>query len=310
MAYGSIPLDKRLKDNIRNYKITTLFDIDEITEILKGLNRISGVDVLITERNGEKLVAVGDWAGFDINVEANPGVEVRVAGRTMAHVYISYANVEESNVEATKKATSGIMKTLEELGDKAYRVRELEIYADELESKLQKETYQAKNGEKNDELTGTLNRTYFENRLKIIDRSQVVPVAAVCININDWKYVNDNYGDDESDRLIAVIASTVKGEAKPDYIVGRVDGDVFNVVIPMPADGEAEEYAARVKSVCEEFDDPHIAPSVAVGIAYKENVESDMSEVFSDAEYAMFEDKIEVKNAPGYRARLTHGAEA
>ena len=310
MAYGSIPLDKRLKDNIRNYKITTLFDIDEINEIVKGLNRISGVDVLITERDGEKLAAVGDWVSFDVDVDSNPGTIIRVADRTMAHVYVSYTNVKEDLTESAKKAVDGIIKTIADLGEKSYRVRELEIYADELESKLQKESYQAKNGEKNDELTDTLNRTYFENRLKIIDRSQVVPVAAVCININDWKYVNDNYGDDESDRLIRTIAEIIRAEDKEDYVIGRVDGDVFNVIVPMPGDGEVEDFAARVKNGCETFEDPHIAPSVAIGIAIKENVETEMADALSDAEYAMFEDKIEVKNAPGYRARLTHGAEA
>jgi len=309
MAYGSIPLDKRLKDNIRNYKLSTLFDIEQITEILKGINKISGVDVLITERHGEKLIAIGEWAGFNIDVNANPGIKIRVCDRTMAHVYVSYANVDENSINAVKKSVNGIVTTFEMLGEKSYRVRELEIYSDELESKLQKEVYQAKNGDKNDELTDTLNRTYFENRLKIIDRSQVVPVAAVCININDWKYVNDNYGDEESDRLISTIAGIIRDEAKDDYVIGRVDGDVFNVIIPMPADGEAEDFALRIRTACDTYEDPHIAPSVAIGIAVKENVETEMTETLSDAEYAMFENKIEVKNAPGYRARLTHGAE-
>ena len=307
MAYGSIPLDKRLKDNIRNYKLTSLYDAEVILDLLKGINKLADVDVMITERHGEKVFAVGEWAGVDL--EAYEATKIRICEQIVANVYVVMDRVADDDKAVVQKLIDAMIATIATLGDKTYRTKELEIYADELDGKMSKQTYQAKNGDKTDELTGVLNKTYFENRLNIVDRSQVIPVAAVCININDWKYVNDNYGDEESDRLIAVIASTVKGEAKPDYIVGRVDGDVFNVVIPMPADGEAEEYAARVKSVCEEFEDPHIAPSVAVGIAYKENVESDMSEVFSDAEYAMFEDKIEVKNAPGYRARLTHGAE-
>lgn len=307
MAYGSIPLDKRLKDNIRNYKLTSLYDAEVILDLLKGINKLADVDVMITERHGEKVFAVGEWAGVDL--EACEATKIRICEQIVANVYVVMDRVADEDKTVVQKLIDAMIATIATLGDKTYRTKELEIYADELDGKMSKQTYQAKNGDKIDELTGVLNKTYFENRLNIVDRSQVIPVAAVCININDWKYVNDNYGDEESDRLIAVIASTVKGEAKPDYIVGRVDGDVFNVVIPMPADGEAEEYAARVKSVCEEFEDPHIAPSVAVGIAYKENVESDMSEVFSDAEYAMFEDKIEVKNAPGYRARLTHGAE-
>lgn len=307
MAYGSIPLDKRLKDNIRNYKLTSLYDAEVILDLLKGINKLADVDVMITERHGEKVFAVGEWAGVDL--EACEATKIRICEQIVANVYVVMDRVADEDKAVVQKMIDAMVATIATLGDKTYRTKELEIYTDELDGKMSKQTYQVKNGDKTDELTGVLNKTYFENRLNIVDRSQVIPVAAVCININDWKYVNDNYGDEESDRLIAVIASIVKGEAKPDYIVGRVDGDVFNVVIPMPADGEAEEYAARVKRVCEEFEDPHIAPSVAVGIAYKENVETDMSEVFSDAEYAMFEDKIEVKNAPGYRARLTHGAE-
>ena len=43
MAYGSIPLDKRLKDNIRNYKLDTLFDIEVLLELLKSVNKLTGV---------------------------------------------------------------------------------------------------------------------------------------------------------------------------------------------------------------------------------------------------------------------------
>ena len=47
------------------------------------------------------------------------------------------------------------------------------------------------------------------------------------MNINDWKFVNENYGDEESDRLIKTVAGILKQEAKPEYVMGRVDGDVF-----------------------------------------------------------------------------------
>ena len=93
-------------------------------------------------------------------------------------------------------------------------------------------------------------------------------------------------------------------DADPDYVIGRVDGDVFNVVIPMPADDEAEEYIDRVRRRMDAFEDEHIAPSVAIGLNYKSNVENTMEDALSDAEYAMFENKIEVKNAPGYLDRL------
>ncbi len=304
MAYGSIPLDKRLSDNIRNYKLDTLFDIEVLLELLKSVNKLTGVAVLMTERHGEKALAVGDWTGFEPDVIMDPGIKLRICDRTVAHIYAKYDAVEYDKIPQVKSIIERIVDTYEKLGDRAYRTKELEIYVDELEEKLQKESYQARTGEKNDELTDMLNHTYFENRLKIVDRSQVVPVAGVCININDWKYVNDNFGDEESDRLIATVAGIIRDKAKPDYVIGRVDGDVFNVIIPMPADDECEEFCKAVQDACNEYEDPHIAPSVAVGYAIKENVETTLADTLSDAEYAMFENKIEIKNTPGYYERL------
>ena len=72
----------------------------------------------------------------------------------------------------------------------------------------------------------------------------------------------------------------------------------------MPADGECEEFCNAVQKECDAYEDPHIAPSVAVGYAVKENVETSLSNTLADAEYAMFENKIEIKNAPGYYDRL------
>lgn len=143
--------------------------------------------------------------------------------------------------------------------------------------------------------------------MKAIDRSEVVPVAVINVNINDWKFANDHFGDDESDRLIKIVADILKEEAKQYFILGRVDGDAFGVLIPMAEDGEAENYAARVQERCNTYEDPVLAPSVAAGIVYKTNIEETLEERLSDAEYEMFNNKFEVKNAPGYKERLTRG---
>ena len=158
-----------------------------------------------------------------------------------------------------------------------------------------------------DELTGVLNDAYFAKRLATIDRSQALPVDVVNININDWKFVNDNFGDEESDRLIKTVANIIMEEAEPYFVIGRIDGDVFGVVIPMAREGEAEFFINNVKKRCDEYEDPILAPSVAAGMKTKTNIEEKLEELLSDAEYDMFNDKYEIKNSPGYRERLTHG---
>lgn len=307
MAYGSISLEKRVKDNIKNYSLSSLLDTNRMSDQLELLHKLAGVEVLVTDRHGEKMISYGNFASFHPDVVNEPGVKLRVANRTVAHIYFRYDHVEEDKLPLVSTFMDKLVETYESVGEQTYLHKETAVYADELEAKLEKETYQVKHGERNDELTGVLNRTYFDNRLKIVDRSKIAPVSAICININDWKFVNDNYGDEESDRLIQVIAGIILKNAKPEYIIGRVDGDVFNVLIPMPEDGESESYCAAVKADCEAFEDARLAPSVAIGNVLKENVEESLTDKLADAEYEMFEDKLEMKNAPGYRERLEKG---
>ena len=301
MAFGLIPLEKRLKDNIRNYSLDQIFEIGQLSEFLENINKVTGISLLLTDRHGEKAASAGNFVGFKPDTVNAPGKKIRVAGRTVAHLY---AKEEEMRDGAKEAFVDSFVEQLTRQAEKAYESIELSLYADDLEQKLEKEQYQVKHGEKEDALTGVLNSTYFDNKLKVVDRSQIVPVAVICANINDWKYVNDHFGDEESDRLIQVVASFLKSEAKPEYIIGRCGGDFFNVLIPMTEDGEAEEYCRRVQQKCLDFEDAHLAPSVACGYVIKYNVEQSLSELLSDAEYEMFNNKFEIKNAPGYRERL------
>ena len=175
-------------------------------------------------------------------------------------------------------------------------------YMEELEGK--DEAKQKEQASRMDELTGVFANDYFEKRMQIVDRSEVVPVAVIEININDWKYANDHYGDEESDRLIRIIADIVREEANPYFVIGRIDGDVFGVLIPMVEEGEAEDYARRIKERCVNYEDEKLAPSVAIGIVYKNNIEQSVQDLFSDAQYEMSEDKLAMKQEPGYRERL------
>lgn len=301
MAFGLVPLEKRLKDNIRNYSLDQIYEIGQLSRFLEGINKVTGISLLLSDRHGEKVVSAGNFVGFKPDTVNAPGKKIRVAGRTIAHLYTK----EEENGDRVKESlVEAVVAQLTEQAAKSYEAAELSLYVDDLEKKLEKEQYRVKHGEKEDALTGVLNSTYFDNKMQIIDRSQAVPVAVICANINDWKYVNDNFGDEESDRLIQVVAGFLKQEAKAEYIIGRCGGDFFNVLIPMAEDGEAEDYCKRVQQKCLEFEDAHLAPSVACGSVIKYNVEQALADLVSDAEYEMFDNKFEIKNAPGYRERL------
>jgi len=307
MNYKTVPFEQRIKDNVKNYALDNLYHIDTIAEYAKAFGALTGAELLLTERHGEKVVSVGSFAGFTPDVVGDPGRKVRIYGRTVAHLYAKTERVPAEKKEAVETLLDEFTCMLSHWGEAAYLHTESAIYADELEEKMGMQHVQTAKGENEDALTGVYNKLYFEERMRVIDRAEVVPVAVINVNINDWKFVNDHFGDEESDRLIKTVADILKQEKKPDYVIGRVDGDVFIVLIPMAEEQEAEAYCESVQKACLAYEDGILAPSVACGLVYKTNVEEQLSDKLPDAEYEMFQNKFEVKNAPGYRERLEHG---
>lgn len=308
MAFGLVPLEKRFKEHIKNYSLDQLYDIGSLNDYLKGVYELSGINVLLTDRHGEKAVKFGNFSGFTPDVVNEPGIKIKIADRTMAHLYVRETDGQEVGAEFSDAVRESFVKELAgrlaREGEEAYRYMETSIYADELEQMLEKEQYQVTHGQKTDPLTGVLNSTYFDIKSKALDSAETVPVGIVCANINDWKYVNDKYGDEESDRLIQIVASILKEKAKPEYIIGRCGGDLFLILIPLAGEHEAEEYVAAVQAGCNAYEDEKLAPSIACGKVVKTNVEQSVKELMSDAEYDMFDNKFQIKNAPGYRERL------
>ena len=288
MGYDTIPYEKRMKENIRNYTLSNLYDMEIVKRYLSNLAEVLKLNVLLTDRHGEKEVAIGEgFLGFHPDVVGEPGRKLRIQNRTIGHLYVKHLAGNTDN-RLADELLDGTAAILSRLGEEAYLRRESSIYLEELEKQLEDKKHIVTHNEREDILTGVFNRIYFENRMKLM-------------------FVNDHFGDEERDRLIRVIADILQKEAKPDFVIGRVDGDVFGVLIPMAQEGEAEDYRRRIQEKCLAFEDSVLAPSVAVGMVYKTNIEETLEERLSDAEYEMFNNKFEIKNAPGYRERLERG---
>ena len=291
MGYHSIPYDRRIRENIKNYSFSHLYDMDTVREYLQSLADVLEINILLTARHGEKEIVIGDsFLGFYPDVVNDPGRKIRVQNRTIGHLYIKEI-VSAENSGQISDMVDRTVALLEELGEEAYKRRETSIYLEETD----------------DPLTGVYHRNYFLTRMEAIDRSEAVPIAVLNVNINDWKFVNDHFGDEESDRLIQTVAAILKNQAGPDYIIGRIDGDAFGVLIPMATEEEARSYMEAVQRACDTYEDRILAPSVAIGYVIKTNIEEKLEDRLSDAEYEMFNNKFEVKNAKGYQERLRKG---
>ena len=307
MGYHSIPYDRRIRENIKNYSFSHLYDMDTVREYLQSLADVLEINILLTARHGEKEIVIGDsFLGFYPDVVNDPGRKIRVENRTIGHLYIKEIVSAENSGQISDMVDSTVA-LLEELGEEAYKRRETSVYLEELERLLKERRRQISQNETDDPLTGVYHRNYFLTRMEAIDRSEAVPIAVLNVNINDWKFVNDHFGDEESDRLIQTVAAILKNQAGSDYIIGRIDGDAFGVLIPMATEEETRSYMEAVQRACDTYEDRILAPSVAIGYVIKTNIEEKLEDRLSDAEYEMFNNKFEVKSAEGYQERLRKG---
>ena len=109
MAYGLISLEKRLKENIKYYSLENLYDLDEIQRLFCSLCEALGTELLLTERHGEKVVCVGDFSGFEPDVVSDPGRKIRVADRTVGHLYAKL------NQQAARQTAEAVLDNVVEL---------------------------------------------------------------------------------------------------------------------------------------------------------------------------------------------------
>ena len=97
MAFGSVSLEKRIKNNVKNYSLGQLLDLPIVQKELEVLHSLTGGEFLFTRRHGEIVVMVGEWGQEAVDVIADPGMKFQVSGRTIGHFY--YKNNGNEHVD-------------------------------------------------------------------------------------------------------------------------------------------------------------------------------------------------------------------
>ena len=120
------------------------------------------------------------------------------------------------------------------------------IFTDITESRRHRE--QLSWSASHDELTGLVNRREFELRLgeEIGERADAEPSAALFIDLDRFKAVNDSSGHAAGDVLLKNIAAILQGRARAHDTVARIGGDEFAVLLRGCDVRSAERIAASI----------------------------------------------------------------
>ena len=111
-----------------------------------------------------------------------------------------------------------------------------------------------------DSLTELPNRALFADRLEhALARTnrRKAAVAVLFLDLDDFKPINDNYGHEAGDRLLAAVAQRLQGCVRPEDTVARLGGDEFTVLLE---DIDDVRYAIAVAERIEEsLGDPFLS---------------------------------------------------
>ena len=91
-----------------------------------------------------------------------------------------------------------------------------------------------------------------EQRIAECQRMNRESLAVLCMDIDDFKVINDKYGHSIGDRLLASVAGVVRRELRQMDVLTRYAGDEFVAIMPMASSKMAASIADRIRSAVEE----------------------------------------------------------
>lgn len=160
-----------------------------------------------------------------------------------------------------------------------------------------------------DSLTNVFNRETFEiSLMNEYDLSQMrkSKIAVLFIDLDDFRFYNNNYGHALGDEALVFVAGTLKELVGTNGFVGRYGGDEFVVCYSETFDAPpAGDLAARIiEELGRGFDgvfvERHFSVKCSIGIAYLSDMSMDAESVIKDADEAMYSVKKNGKSDYSY----------
>ncbi len=152
-----------------------------------------------------------------------------------------------------------------------------------------------------DFLTGLLIRRSFEDQVNTYLDNSLNRGVMFLMDVDNFLYVNKNYGHIAGDHIICRLADTIRSHAEADSLMCRVSGDEFAVFYP---NERAEEWITDVaKSILADFqkaisdiDTDHMI-SVSIGISCSNNPRERCKNLLQQCDKALYYVKNNGKNS-------------
>ena len=153
-----------------------------------------------------------------------------------------------------------------------------------------------------DPLTGTLNRLALDEESLRLFRGADHPntLAALVIDIDHFKRINDDFGHATGDRVLATLAAGIRWQFQPPAVLGRMGGEEFLALLPGTGLAEAMALAERLRvavAAMQLVPDAGIpGVTISVGIAAYRPGDADVDDLVRRADRALYDAKHAGRN--------------
>jgi diguanylate cyclase (GGDEF)-like protein/PAS domain S-box-containing protein len=150
-----------------------------------------------------------------------------------------------------------------------------------------------------DSLTGLYNRTYFEQEMMALKRSEGIPMALFVCDLDGLKIINDTLGHRSGDWLLQRTAQLLKGCCGPDDIIARIGGDEFALLMHNCNRIGVEYIYQLIKERVEQHNasNPEIPMAISIGYAIRYDPNFSMASLFQEADNNMYREKLHSKQS-------------
>ena len=151
-----------------------------------------------------------------------------------------------------------------------------------------------------DQLTSCHNRhSLVENAPKYIHDSirYEHPLSIMILDLDHFKRINDEYGHDAGDRVLADIGKLLMNACRLGDFVSRIGGEEFLIILPHCLAEDAVNKGTQIKTLIENSSPGGIKVTASIGIACLSEAHSaDFDKLYKSADEAVYHSKKNGRN--------------
>jgi len=282
-------ISKTLQKSSENCHIVEARSVDEGLECLASESfDVALLDYRMPEKDGIELLRT---------LEKNSSLQ------STGIIAISSSDDEKVAIKCLKAGAHDFLVKSEICVSKLWRTIAQVKARHELQKQLYESYQKVKQLAEIDPLTGVLNRFAFDKirKMSLINSPQVgSKIALLLIDLDHFKYTNDQYGHEVGDQVLVQTVSRIRGVLKKHDTLARLGADEFGLLLTnLSSFNSAGRIAKKItRAIRQPFEIDRLKLSVtcSIGIAFYADADSHNDDIIKFADIAMYRAKKNGRN--------------